>query len=76
MMGCLAVAAAEEDLAVNKDELDDARWFTRDEVLAALERCQTEEGMRRCVLSVLGVRVVCAYLVCFVLCALCALCFV
>jgi NAD+ diphosphatase len=46
MMGCLSVAVSEDDVDVNKDELDDARWFARVDVLAALERCETEAGMR------------------------------
>lgn len=45
MMGCISRAESMA-VAVNQDELDDARWFSRDEVTAALDRCQTEEGMR------------------------------
>ena len=45
MMGCISRAQSTA-VAVNKDELDDARWFSRAEVVAALDRCQTEAGMR------------------------------
>ena len=46
-MGCLSVAEAEDQLEVNKDELDDAQWFSKEEVKEALNRCATEAGMAR-----------------------------
>ena len=36
MIGCL-VAAASTDITTDQDELEDARWFSRDEVFAMLE---------------------------------------
>ncbi len=42
MIGCLA-AAENEDITVDRTELDDARWFERDEVARALEG--THDGM-------------------------------
>jgi NAD+ diphosphatase len=35
MIGCTATALSDE-LTIDTTELDDARWFTRDEVAAAL----------------------------------------
>ena len=35
MIGCTATAT-DDALTIDHDELDDARWFTRDEVIAAL----------------------------------------
>ena len=37
MIGCLAEATS-RDIVIDKTELEDARWFTRDEVKAMLER--------------------------------------
>ena len=37
MIGCLAEALSEK-LAIDYDELEDARWFTRDEVKGMLTR--------------------------------------
>ena len=50
MMGCIAETAAEE-IVVDEAELEDARWFTRAEVRAALAAADREEGCvcrRRC----------------------------
>ena len=45
MMGCIAETAAEE-IVVDEAELEDARWFTRAEVRAALAAADREEGLR------------------------------
>ena len=37
MIGCLARAATRE-IVVDRDELEDARWFTREEVVAMFEK--------------------------------------
>ena len=37
MIGCLAEATS-RDIVIDKMELEDARWFTRDEIVAMLER--------------------------------------
>ena len=41
MIGCLARAAS-RDIVVDAVELEDARWFTRDEVMAMFEKRQPE----------------------------------
>ena len=43
MIGCRGVATS-TTVTVNEDELDDARWFTREEVRAALKESQGGDG--------------------------------
>jgi NAD+ diphosphatase len=45
MIGCIAEAATTE-IALDQDELEDARWFARDDVAAMLANCQGRDGLR------------------------------
>lgn len=45
MIGCFAEALSEE-IVIDKDELEDARWFSRDEVVLMLERSLTTTAPR------------------------------
>ncbi len=45
MIGCFAEAISDE-ITVDKTELDDARWFTRDEVREMLKNSTKPEGLR------------------------------
>ncbi len=45
MIGCIAETAAEA-ITIDKAELEDARWFTRAEVRAALAAAEGNEGLR------------------------------
>lgn len=45
MIGCIAETAAQA-ITVDKVELEDARWFSRDEVRAALAAASRDEGLR------------------------------
>ncbi len=45
MIGCICEATTTE-IALDQDELEDARWFTRDEIAAMVENWQGREGLR------------------------------
>lgn len=45
MIGCFAEAASTE-IRIDPEELDDARWFGRAEVLEMLDRSESGEGLR------------------------------
>jgi NAD+ diphosphatase len=45
MIGCLAEAASDE-IRIDPTEVEEARWFTRDEVRAGLARWRAAEGFR------------------------------
>eukprot|EP00002_Diphylleia_rotans_P003634 TRINITY_DN12516_c0_g1_i1.p1 TRINITY_DN12516_c0_g1~~TRINITY_DN12516_c0_g1_i1.p1 ORF type:complete len:331 (-),score=77.82 TRINITY_DN12516_c0_g1_i1:109-1101(-) len=43
MLGCIA-EAVDDHIEVDKDELEDAKWFSRDEVLLGLERSKEQRS--------------------------------
>jgi NAD+ diphosphatase len=45
MLGCIA-EAADPTITVDKRELEDARWFTRDEIKDMLARSADDSGLR------------------------------
>ena len=45
MIGCFAEAETTE-ITLDPEELDDARWFSRDQVIEMLERSEEGEGLR------------------------------
>ncbi len=45
MIGCFGEAESRE-ITIDPTELDDARWFSRDEVLQMIERSEDGEGLR------------------------------
>jgi NAD+ diphosphatase len=45
MIGCFAEAESTE-ITIDPTELDDAKWFTRDQVIAMIENSESGEGLR------------------------------
>lgn len=44
MIGCLAVVEGNEEFKPEEDEFVEGRWFSRDEIVPAIERARTGEA--------------------------------